>query len=99
MRILAVLWIACALGGCVGRMMKEGTTALVGQPLDAAIAKLGIPSSEAVIADKKVYIWSTRNVIEGTEYKCQIRAIMSGDVIGSFDWEGSNCGRYASKLS
>jgi hypothetical protein len=98
--MIAALALALTLAGCVGDMIKKGMSPLVGQPLDAAIAKLGVPSSESTIADKKVYTWVTQNFVEGTAYRCQIRVIMSGDVIGSFDWEGNNggCARYASAL-
>ncbi len=75
-------------------------TALQGQPLSAAIAKLGVPTEERVIAEQKVYIWFTRTLSEGTELKCQIRVIMAGDVIGSWDFEGneSKCSNYAAML-
>jgi DNA-binding CsgD family transcriptional regulator len=63
-----------------------------------AVAKLGIPTEERTAADMKVYVWSTGD--EGAQSKCIIRAIMRGDVIGSFEWEGdeSNCSHYALML-
>ena len=77
------------LAGCAGQMIKTGTDQLVGQPLSAAITKLGVPTEERTIAGNKVYIWTTSTVFEGTQAQCTIRAIMKGDVIGSFDWEGN----------
>jgi hypothetical protein len=99
-RILGIGAACMLLAACVGQRIEEGTKALVGQPLDAAIAKLGVPTAETVIADRKVYTWSTRNLVEGSEDKCQIRAIMNGNVIGSFDFDGnySGCLRYAVAL-
>jgi hypothetical protein len=32
----------------------------------AVIAKLGMPTSESMIAGKKVYVWITQNFVEGT---------------------------------
>ena len=99
-RVVAIAIACIAVAGCVGDTIKKGMSPLVGQPLDAAIAKLGVPTSESTVANRKVYVWSTRNLVEGTEYRCQIRVVMNGDVIGTFDWEGNNggCQRYASML-
>jgi hypothetical protein len=105
-RVVAIA-IACAtVAACAGDTskatdpIKKGMTSLVGQPLVFAIAKLGAPIANSAIGDRKVYVWSTRNVVDGIEYKCQIRVMMNDDVIGSFDWEGNNagCAQYASML-
>jgi hypothetical protein len=97
---IAGLVAAISVAACASAAIKEGMTSLQGQPLSAAIGKLGMPSEEKNIAGQKVYIWFTRNVDEATEYKCQIRGIMSGDVIGSWDFEGNEakCYRYAAML-
>jgi hypothetical protein len=83
-----------------GQAIKEGMTSLQGQPLSAAIAKLGTPTEARTIAGQKIYIWFTARVVEGTEQKCQIRAIMSGNAIASFDYEGGglSCMHYAQML-
>jgi hypothetical protein len=100
MRSITLLYAAILLAGCAGQMIEQGMTSLVGQPLNAAIATLGVPTEERTIADMKVYVWSTSTVVEGTQRKCTIRAIMKGDVIGSFDFEGNEgrCARYAQLL-
>jgi hypothetical protein len=93
----AVILASCALP--TGQIIKEETNELVGRPLSEAIAKLGVPTEERTIADMKVYIWSTSTVFEGTQLSCQIRAIMKGNVIGTFDFEGNEgCRRYARQL-
>jgi hypothetical protein len=95
--LLAAMLFGCALP--TGQIIKEKTNELVGRPLSEAIAKLGVPTEERTIADMKVYIWSTSTVFEGTQLSCQIRAIMKGNVIGTFDFEGNEgCGRYARQL-
>jgi hypothetical protein len=100
MRIFAVLLAAIALPGCAGSMIEEGMTKMVGQPLSAAVAKLGLPTEERVIAGQKVYVWYSGRMIEGTTSACRIRAIMQGDVISSWDYEGNEgaCLRYAAQL-
>lgn len=99
MRHIAILALSAALTACAGQVIKDGMTKMVGQPLSVAIAKLGHPTEERVIAGQKVYVWLTRTMDEGTELKCQIRVIMQGEVIGTFDYDvDGRCGRYVSRL-
>jgi len=92
---------AVVLSGCAGKMIEDGTQKMVGQPVSVAIAKLGMPTGEQMIAGQKVYTWYTGRMVEGSTQQCRIRAIMQGDRIGSFDYEGNNgaCMRYAMSLS
>jgi hypothetical protein len=56
---IATIAVACAtIAACAGEAIKKGMTALQGQPLNAAIAKLGVPTEERTIAGQKVYIGS-----------------------------------------
>jgi len=98
--LLAAVLLCLLVAGCAGETIKKGMDGLLGQPLSAAVARLGVPTDERTIAGQKVYIWSTRDFYEGTETKCQIRAIMNGNVIGSWDYEGNEgqCQRYAARL-
>ncbi len=99
MRSIALSFSAAVLAGCASQNpIQKGTDELVGQPIEAAIAKLGAPTEVTTIADTKVYIWSTGG--EGPPSKCTIRAVMRGEVIGSFDWEGNEgqCSHYALML-
>ena len=101
-RVVAVA--ACLfLGGCATskKLQEEMVPGLVGQPLDTVIAKLGVPAEQRSIAGQNVYIWVRSQIDEGTLTKCQIRVIMSGDVIGSVGVEGNQlqCRRYADLLS
>jgi hypothetical protein len=77
-----------------------GMNSLQGQPIAAAIARLGIPNDERVIAGQKVYTWYSSTFDEGTQLQCKIRVMMVGDVIGTYEFEGNNvmCARYAAKL-
>jgi hypothetical protein len=49
------------LVGCAGRMIESGMKSMVGQPLSAAVAKLGVPTDEREIAGHKVYTWFYRS--------------------------------------
>lgn len=59
MKRIAIGLVAVVLTGCATfKNMDAGLGSLVGQPVDMAIARLGYPTSETTIADRKVYIWS-----------------------------------------
>jgi hypothetical protein len=77
-----------ALAGCSISTIKEGMTDLKGQPISAAIAKLGLPDEEATVAGVKKYTWRPGTIAGGDQYQCRIRVIMAGDVIGSFEGSG-----------
>lgn len=97
---IAALAPLLAMPGCVDAPINDGMSKMVGKPLDAAIAKLGMPNREETIAGRKVYSWTTSNLVEGTAYRCEIRVIMLGEMIGTFSWQGNNggCIQYASLL-
>ena len=101
MRAILVALLAVSLAACAGDTIREGMNSLQGQPLSAAIAKLGMPNDERTIAGQKVYTWYSSTFDEGTQLQCKLRVIMTGDVIGSYDFEGNNgmCARYANRLS
>jgi hypothetical protein len=98
--ILAII-IALSVAGCASKMIDERASKYLGQPATMLIAKLGFPTDERVIAGKKIYIWYTSTFDEGTQLKCQFRAILGpGDIVEAFDGEGNNgpCLRYAMRL-
>jgi hypothetical protein len=78
--------------------LKEQMTKLVGQPLDAATAKLGTPNDQQVIAGHQVYTWSTLTLSGQATTSCRLRVTMEANVIDSWDADGSGCGRYARML-
>jgi hypothetical protein len=109
---VATISVVCAMvAACANQETKKKedmavlqgqplTTSLQGQPVTAAIARLGLPTDDRTAAGHTVYIWSSSTIVEGAEHKCQIRAIMNGDVIGSFNYEGNSlaCMRYTEML-
>jgi hypothetical protein len=102
MHRVAAIAAACSFVAACAGTIKEEMAKLEGQPLSAAIAKIGPPVDERTIAGTKVYIWGSLEIPAkgGKDKKCQIRATMNGDVIASFDYEGdeSLCQRYAARL-
>jgi hypothetical protein len=92
---------ALTLSGCAHKsLIQEKTDEFVGQPLSAVTARLGAPTEEREVRSAKMYIWSGAAGPESTQGKCTIRATMNDEVIGSFDWEGteSQCANYALML-
>lgn len=60
MKKAVCLITSLALTGCVTwSQFDDGLNALVGQPINAAIAKIGYPNTEQIIAGQKVYRWGT----------------------------------------
>jgi hypothetical protein len=75
--------------------------AYIGQPASALFNRLGLPTSEQTVAGRKVYIWNTSQLYEGTSVTCILRAIVDPqDIITDFDLSGTGgaCGVYASRL-
>jgi hypothetical protein len=96
----AVAAAGISVASCAGTI-KEGMAKYDGLPLSAAIAKIGPPLDERWVEGKKVYIWGS--LVESptkAEKQCQLLAIMNGDVIESFDYQGDEalCQRYAARL-
>jgi hypothetical protein len=102
MRQVAMLLMAALTLSCCAHksLIQEKTDEFIGQPLSAVTSKLGVPTEEGEVGTAKMYVWSGITGSQGTQEKCTIRATMNGDVIGSFDWEGteSQCANYALML-
>jgi hypothetical protein len=108
MRILGVVALGAALtpiiflAGCSFGAIKSGLADLNGQPISSAIAKLGVPNEDRMIAGQHVYTWYTSTFDEGSQYQCKIRIMTTppSEMITGSDYEGNNgmCARYAAKL-
>jgi hypothetical protein len=87
--ILAAAASASILSACsTGQTIQKEMVPYQGQPVSLLIAKLGYPTDQQIIAGNKVYIWTTSNFVEGTNYACRIRAILnSQDIIHVLGWE------------
>ena len=73
--ILVTILGAMTLAGCAFQQIEQGMTSMEGRPINAVIEKLGFPDDERVIAGKKIYIWSTSRLEEGSSRTCRVRAI------------------------
>jgi hypothetical protein len=91
MRSLAIL-AALALAGCTVATLNLGATDYKGKPLSDVTAKLGTPNAVQTIAGQKAYIWNVGNTL----YACQIRVVMAGDVVDTYEGSGdvNICAQY-----
>jgi hypothetical protein len=86
------LALSFSLAGCSVGALNLGTTNYKGQPLSAAMVKLGQPEEQEIVAGQKTYTW-----IRGTAVQqCRIRVTMAGDVIDTYEGEGDigTCSQY-----
>jgi hypothetical protein len=63
---------------------------------------LGYRTRQDLIAGRKVYVWFSGGMSEGTSYSCTIRVFVNEqDIITSWDGEGSlhGCGGYLERLN
>jgi hypothetical protein len=102
MHRFAVVAAMCIFVAACAGTVKEGMSRLQGQPLSVVIAKIGEPNDERTVAGKTVYIWGAPGPSEkeAKQTGCQIQAIMNGDLIDTFDYQGDEklCQRYAARL-
>ncbi|MGD0720420.1 MAG: hypothetical protein ABR970_05150 [Roseiarcus sp.] len=106
-RFLA-LAAAAALSAC-GRTpfptLEAQLGGLRGQPVAAAIEKLGAPDSQSATAAEKVYVWSTETAAASVDasigLRCAVRVFADRDErIARYDFDGNvgGCARYAHLL-
>jgi hypothetical protein len=103
MKCVAQLSLAALLLlGCAHRsLLQEQADKFVGQPVSAVTAKIGIPTEEHEVGGARLYVWSSAaDRGESSQGVCTLRATVRGDLIGSFDWEGTEgqCADYALML-
>jgi hypothetical protein len=68
--MITVGMAAFALAGCsTFSTMETGLQALVGQPFDAAIARLGYPSGQMKVGDDTVYGWGRSFTMSMPQYQ------------------------------
>ena len=105
MGVVLVVLVVIGLAGCAGQTIGNSTyVALpkyVGQPTDALVGKLGLPSGQDKIHGRRVYVWTTSNVVDGTNYSCTVHAMVDDqDIIITADFQGNEggCLQFASML-
>lgn len=99
MKKVIAITILLGLSGCVTfGQMNDGLAALKGQPLSAAIAKIGLPSSEASVAGMKLVKWKAANT---AEWPCEITMqVDNKNIIQAAEGHGNigGCERYIKAL-
>jgi hypothetical protein len=103
-RHLAALAAALVLAGCglPYLQIRQQLSPLQGQPLSAAVAKLGNPDGESQMFGKRVVEWKRQPAVDkdGDDQECVVRAFMRGDIIEEIRFTGdeAQCYRYAETL-
>jgi hypothetical protein len=97
--------LALLLAGCglPFSQIRTQLSPLQGQPLSAAVAKLGQPTAERTQFGKRVLIWKKQWTLDsdGTDQECVVQAYMNGDTISEIHFTGdeNQCYRYAEVLA
>jgi hypothetical protein len=69
--------LALGLGACSTTREVEGTVAITGKELDAAVALYGNWDEKLLVKDRPVYIWRRQNTgAGGRVYFCEMRVEM-----------------------
>ena len=103
-RKTALLAVALTLGGCglPYLQIRQQLSSLQGQPLSAAVAKLGNPDGETQMFGKRVVEWKRQPGLDkdGDDQECVVRAVMKGDIIDEIRFTGdeAQCYRFAQAL-
>lgn len=91
-----LLIVALGIAACAPHdSIMKTADGLKGQPIQAAVAKFGRPTSQRVIVDETAYIWTTG--YEPGTAPCTLRIFTKDDKITGSDIEGSPraCRQYA----
>lgn len=62
-KAIFVLFSLLLLTACVTDQLNSGFERIRGQPLSAAIDRLGVPSNERTLAGRHVYTWTTSQLV------------------------------------
>jgi hypothetical protein len=60
-RAIVLVFIVFGLSACVARNMNDGLQGLVGQNIQAAVARLGYPDGQRTILGDTIYVWSSNH--------------------------------------
>lgn len=101
MRRVASAALCLLAAACAADATRQTMMSLKGQPIEAAIARLGVPHEERTIAGRKVFVWNATRAFDGNDYRCQLRIVMDGPAVGTWEIDGQNaaCSVFDAKLS
>lgn len=63
MKAMLLIFSVLLLSACVTDQLDTGFARLRGQPVSAAIDRLGVPTSERTLAGRHVYTWKTSQLV------------------------------------
>ncbi|MFI4985894.1 MAG: hypothetical protein ACHQF3_00475 [Alphaproteobacteria bacterium] len=58
--VLALITVLC-LTGCVAQNINDGLNGLMGQNIQAAVARLGYPDAQRTMLGDTIYVWSSNH--------------------------------------
>jgi hypothetical protein len=58
-----------SLGGCATSTLNDGLAALVGQPIESAIGRLGYPDGQMMLGEDTVYAWGRNFSMNMPQYR------------------------------
>lgn len=88
MRILAIACAGLALTACAS-MVDKPLAARVGLPITTVIQQIGYPTSDRVIAGKRVYTWVRRMAYEGNMMECEASyEVNDAGTVVDYHWQG-----------
>ncbi len=94
-RVILALIAALGLTGCVAQNLNDGLKGLMGQNIQAAVARLGYPDGQRTMLGDTIYVWSSNHsaVIPLTSTNTTVGTVGSTPVYGtttSTEWVPAN---------
>lgn len=87
MRTIIVI-AALLLTGCVS-MIDRPLAARVGMNIQQVIDQIGYPTTERVVAGRKVYTWTRRFAFQGDTMECELTyEVNDAGVVIDYNWHG-----------
>jgi uncharacterized protein YceK len=88
MRTIGIICAVLALSGCAS-MVDRPLAARVGLPIATVISQIGYPTSERVVAGKRVYTWVRRMAYEGNQMECEASyEVNDAGIVVDYHWQG-----------
>ena len=100
----AITLTSCATYEQDRALIDTTVASLIGQPLEAATARLGVPVESTAVGAAHAYIWRRDNIYidnSGDALKCEIRLLVDAEnVVTSGEHQGNNyaCSLMAERL-
>jgi hypothetical protein len=100
MRILRIVALAAALGGCAmqrAELDQQAQTSMIGMPREKVLACMGPPAQKATEGQTEVWAYNTSPTIvlnegSGATRFCTINIVMAGGAVSAVNYRGPTGG-------